>query len=120
MKILQIHNYYKSRGGETSVVNAEKELLESKGNEVIQLFSDNIHLKEIFREKKRFYSLLDRIIEEEKPDIAHIHNIFQIIGPEIFKYLHKRNMPVVMTIHKCRFLSPNGLFQDKNSKHLIF
>jgi len=44
MKILQRHNYYKSRGGEVSAVNAEKELFESKEHEVIQLFSDNISL----------------------------------------------------------------------------
>ena len=44
MRVLILHNYYRLRGGEQGVVNAEQDLLESHGHEVRRLTFDNEHI----------------------------------------------------------------------------
>ena len=62
MKILQIHNYYQTRGGEASVLEAEKELLEQNGHQVVQLLADNKNLSKLPFIKKIFYKKLEEIL----------------------------------------------------------
>jgi len=114
MKILQIHNYYQTRGGEASVVEAEKELLEQNGHQVVQLLADNKDLYKLPFIKKVFYKKLEEILKINNIDIAHIHNVFQIIGPRVYKILYNYNIPIIQTLHNFRFLCPNGLFFDNN------
>lgn len=126
MKILQIHNFYQTRGGEDSAVRAEKELLESKGNVVIPYYRHNDEIKKYgLFEKMRFvgatlYSArtvkeLTGIIDKEKPDAAHVHNVFPLISPSVYYCLKVRQIPVVQTVHNYRFLCPSGLFYRKGA-----
>lgn len=117
MRILQIHNEYKFRGGEDSVVDAEKELLKKNGNEVFQIIANNNNIKFFFKERKRFYKTLDSIVNENKIDIVHIHNVYHIIGNDLYKLLSFQNIPIVQTLHNFRFLCPAGLFMD-NLHHI--
>ena len=39
MKIIQVHNYYQQAGGEDSVVEAERTLLEEEGNIVFPIIN---------------------------------------------------------------------------------
>jgi len=116
MKILQIHNYYKHRGGESFVLNSEKELLEKKGHSVLQLTADNMDIRNIIFERFNFYKRLSKIIEENNIDVAHVHNIYQIIGPSLYRYFQGKGIPVVQTLHNFRFLCINGLFLDNKNK----
>ncbi|QQR77843.1 MAG: glycosyltransferase [Candidatus Moraniibacteriota bacterium] len=50
---------------------------------------------------------MERIILDFKPDIAHVHNIFHQISPSIFRPLKKAHVPVVMTLHDYKLISPN-------------
>lgn len=114
MKILQIHNYYQIRGGEASVVETEKELLEQNGHQVLQLLAYNKGLYKLPFVKKVFYKKLEEILTTNNIDVAHIHNVFQIIGPKVYKILYNYNIPIIQTLHNFRFLCPNGLFFDNN------
>ena len=49
MKILQCHNLYQLAGGEDSVVNDERELLESQGHEVVQYTLHNAAVEDLSR-----------------------------------------------------------------------
>lgn len=55
-----------------------------------------------FEAKKKLAHLLD----EEKPDIAHIHNIYHQISPSILHTLKKRSIPIVMTLYDYKMVCP--------------
>lgn len=50
---------------------------------------------------------IEKLIVEEKPDIAHAHNIEYYLTPAIYKVLKKHNIPVVMTLHNYNLVCPN-------------
>lgn len=119
MTILIIHNYYRQRGGEDSVFEIESEALAEAGHRVIKYTRHNCEVdKFTFWQKVTFpisafknrISLkeLEKIITSNTIDIAHIHNVFPLITPHIYKLLKKRNIKVVQTIHNYRFLCPSG------------
>lgn len=121
MKILQIHNFYRTRGGECRVVEAEKHLLESHGHTVLQFLADSSSLDHMALSKKASTFLqiphnfqiarrLENYVSEHKPDIAHVHNVFPMLSPAVYVTLKRNLVPVAQTIHNYRFLCPNGLF----------
>ncbi|MDD5289853.1 MAG: glycosyltransferase family 4 protein [Patescibacteria group bacterium] len=51
---------------------------------------------------------LKKLIKENGPfDVAHIHNIYHQISPSILPVLKKKKIPVVMTVHDYKLISPN-------------
>ena len=121
MKILQIHNFYQIYGGEDSVVTSEKGMLESKGHKVVQYSRHNEEFKKysLFQKITFFFTALysfrtarelDKLLDKEKFDIAHVHNVFPLISPSVYYCLKRHKVPVAQTIHNYRFLCPNGLF----------
>ena len=91
MKILQIHNVYIGKTGEEAVVEEERKVLEQNGHQVIQFIKDNSDLQTYSKlERLRMYSTLHAskeigaqlksIIQEERPDICHVHNTFPLLG----------------------------------------
>lgn len=126
MKILQIHNFYQTFGGEDMVVSLEKELLEAKGHKIVQYIRHNEEIKgySFFKKVEFFLNTiysrntakdLSRSINENRPDVAHIHNVFPLISPSVYYCLRRHNIPVVQTVHNYRFLCPNGLFYTKSA-----
>ena len=124
MKILQIHNKYLYYGGEDSVVKEEATLLKEKGHQVTQLFRDNkkeiISLNDKLKAliniaySKKSINLINQSLETiEKPDIAHIHNVFPLWTYSILEALSKKNIPVVMTLHNYRLVWDKLTLFDK-------
>jgi glycosyltransferase involved in cell wall biosynthesis len=56
------------------------------------------------REAKRN---MERLIQDFRPDIAHLHNIYHQLSPSILSPLRKAGVPVVMTLHDYKLVSPN-------------
>jgi len=121
MKILAIHNDYQINGGETAVFLAEIQLLKNAGHTVIPYVrnNDEIQKYDFFKKLAFFpnaifslksYFELRRLVKNERPDIAHVHNVFPLISPSVYTALHHENVPIVQTVHNFRFLCPNGLF----------
>ena len=54
---------------------------------------------------KKFGELLD----ETKPDLVHIHNIYHQISPSILPEAKKRKVPVIMHLHDYKLICPNYL-----------
>ncbi len=118
MKVLQVHNYYRFYGGECSVVDAERRLLEAHGHEVVAWTADSKDVP-VLRRAPAFLRIpytapqaraLARLVERDRPDIAHVHNVFPLLSPSVYAALKGCGVPVVQTIHNYRFLCPNGLF----------
>lgn len=121
LRILIIHNYYQQTGGEDLFVKAQIELLRKKKNEVIHFFKENSSIMNFSIWQKvmfpfhilfslKIYKEINRFIQKEKPDIAHVHNVFPLISPSVYKALRDAKIPTVQTLHNFRFLCPNGLF----------
>ena len=94
MKILQIHNAYKFFGGESAVVENEKNLLSDNGYSVKQIIRDNndeiknlidgiVVAKNLINSDKSKKIIKDTL-KLFTPDIVHIHNIFPLWSTSIF------------------------------------
>lgn len=53
---------------------------------------------------------MEELIEDERPDIAHLQNIHHHITPSIFYPLKKNNIPIVWTLHDFVLICPNTSF----------
>jgi len=62
-----------------------------------------------FEARRKFARLLDEV----KPDVIHLHNIYHQISPSILPAAKERGIPVVMTAHDYHLIAPNySLFHD--------
>ena len=129
MKILRINKCFYLKGGAERHYFALSELLERNGHTVIpfsmqdkrnrptpyaKYFIRNIDytkfsLKNIV---KFFYNReavknLEQLIEHERPDIAHLHNVYHQLTPAIIDVLKKHRIPVVMTLHDLKAVCPH-------------
>lgn len=123
MRILIIHNRYLQKGGEDTVVAAEKELLESYGNQVRICMFDNADIPNgaLGRIKAMLQSLSNSKAKQKvkaeiadfKPDVVHVHNTFYVASPAIYYAAQEAGVAVVQTLHNYRLLCPSAfLFHD--------
>lgn len=120
MKFLIIHNRYSKTGGEERVVEFQRELLERNGHEVVLYVRsyDEIRTWRFGRVKSFFTALrnkkaiadIRRIVADQKPDIAIVHNLFPVISPAILPVLKAGGVKVWMTVHNFRLVCPVGTF----------
>jgi glycosyltransferase involved in cell wall biosynthesis len=62
-----------------------------------------------FEAARKFGALLDEV----RPDVVHVHNIYHQISPSILPVARKRGVPVVLTAHDYALAAPNyALFHD--------
>lgn len=120
-KVLIIHNQYQIPGGEDTVVNNEKKLLEDNGHEVVLYIKNNNEISKMSKAKKvmvplkfiynaRSYRDVKRIIREQYIDVVHVHNTLNLISPSVYYAAKDCNIPVVQTIHNFRLLCPGATF----------
>lgn len=126
MKILVIHNQYLEKGGEDRVVDSEIKMLKDAGNQVVYYKCSNNDIKSFgFFKKIKFlfkdinwnrksYEEIKRIAREEKPDLAHIHNIFIYLSSSAYFALKEVGIPVVQTLHNYRLICLKGTFYANN------
>jgi glycosyltransferase involved in cell wall biosynthesis len=121
MKILIIHTIYRFKGGEDSVVESEKKMLQENGHEVYTLIFKNptnpvkalaVFFIALFNPISYFRVI--KAIKRFQPDLIHIHNCHFAASPSVFFAARKKNIPVVHTLHNYRLLCPSGiLFHQK-------
>ncbi|MBN4046689.1 glycosyltransferase family 4 protein [bacterium AH-315-P07] len=68
------------------------------------------HAKTILQ--RTFYSNevkenLTKLIQEQKPDIAHIHLIYHHLSPSVLDALGDADIPIVQTVHDFKLICPN-------------
>lgn len=140
MKILMINNHHYMMGGSEKVYFETAKILEEKGHQVIYFstqegktipntnsnffvkdpqFKNSSLLKKIKNGFRFIYSIeakekLTKLIEKEKPDIAHLHIFYGNLTSSILPVLKKNNIPMVMSVHEYRMLCPTYLMLDQN------
>jgi glycosyltransferase involved in cell wall biosynthesis len=121
MKILVVHNHYQQPGGEDTTVEQEAVLLRDAGHQVIVYRRSNHEVDSfnVFNKltlPARFIWASDavqdlrRLIQQEKPDIAHFHNTHFMISPAAYSACSEMCIPVVQTLQNYRLFCPNALF----------
>jgi len=132
MKILQINKYFYPKGGAETVFFNTIDLLLSFGHKVIPFalkndknkpsdyeeffvdypeLSDSGFITKLKNVRRFIYNKsaakqLEKIILKEKPDVAHIHLMFNGHSVSILPVLKKYNIPIVLTAHDYRLICP--------------
>ena len=133
MKILLINKFFFPFGGTETALFRTAELLRKRGHDVVffsmahpknmesrqsPLFVPRIDFEEIKRWGERFRGVqrilfgpeskarLDELLRIEKPDIAHLHNVYHHLSPAIVSTLKAHGIPVVMTLHDYKVICP--------------
>jgi len=117
MKIYQIYNEQRSLfGGEISVIEMTMRLLEINGNvtRLIMKSSRGID-KSLLKKISAFFSgiynvnsyrQIQRLIEEDPPDVVHVHSLYPMFSPSVLVACRRAGIPVVMTLHNQSLTCP--------------
>ena len=141
MKVLLIDVYNYNKGGAETVRFNTGKLLEEHGHQVVyftlkwkennpspysKFFPESKETRKgPFRQLKNmvnyFYHFeaakkLEQLIDDEKPDIAHIHLMWGQITPSIFPVLRKYHIPILLTVHDYRLVCPAYTFRDGSGR----
>lgn len=116
--VLLVHNAYQQRGGEDSVVDAELELLRSRGHVVETYFRRNDDLADMPAWQAAGQMLwspqtvreLGARIAASRPDVIHVHNTFPLISPSLYWAAERAGVPVVQTLHNFRLHCPQAMY----------
>src|SRR3954447_17841617 len=61
----------------------------------------------------RAYRALAGVVDEVRPDVAHVHHVFERLTVSVLDVLRRRGVPTVMTLHDYKPVCPNyRLFTD--------
>ena len=138
MKILLVNNQHFIMGGAHKVYFNTGDLLESMGHEVAYFstlshenkqtsyskffvntinprkasFFKKIKISFNYLYNKEVKSNLIDLINEFKPDIAHIHLFYGVLSISVLNVLKTKKIPIVHTVHDYRFLCPVNTFLD--------
>ncbi len=114
MKVLQVHNHHQSRGGEEVMFEAIGRILANEGHKVISLERNNRDINGLGGKLRAFkegcYSnsakrAISSILDSERPDIVHVHNVYTLISPSVLIACRNLNVPVVIRCADFRFIS---------------
>ena len=124
MKIVVIHNEYQRPSGEESVVAEEIEALKELGHDVVPYIVHNAKLTSAWDTVRAAfanifsvsqYLAIRKLIENEQPDLVHVHNFFPQISPAVFRACHKSAVPCLHTLHNYRLICPSTTLFHKGS-----
>ena len=137
MRVLLVNKFCFIKGGDSTYMFNLAELLQQHGHSISyfsmhhpnnkvtayeKYFVDEIDFIEVNRNKsilngmkvlsRAIYSHQARknvakLIEDVKPDIAHLHNIHAQITPSILYEFQRHNIPVFWTLHDYQWICPN-------------
>lgn len=141
MKILLINKYHYLKGGAERAYFDQAEILRKQGHEVA--FFSTLNKQNVPCEWSHYFveaadlsigshSVMEKIkittkiwynfearrqlrdlIKDFRPDVAHLHNIYHQLSPSVIDELKKQGVPMVMTLHDYKLVSPNyNLFVD--------
>ena len=118
VKVLLVHNYYQKLGGEDVSVNAEADLLESRGHEVFRYTRHSQDIASMPGWKiaagavwsPRTYLEVRGLIKSVRPDVLHCTNNFPLISPSVYEAAAVEEVPVVQALRNYRSLCANACF----------
>lgn len=140
MKILIANKFFYLKGGSERVLFQEREFLLNKRIKVIDFsmqnpknlasayfsyfvsyidyYNVNGFLTKLKNALKFIHSpqavrKIKHLIQKEKPDIAHLHNIYHQLTPSIIHPLKNHGIKVILTLHDGKLICPTYLMLNK-------
>ena len=119
MRILIAHSFYRLGGGEDRYVSQQVDLLGNR-HDVKLIGTRNEDLtpglktagQMIYSHRR---SEIEEIMEDHRPDVVHVHNVYPGLGPAVHLAASRRSIPLVMTVHNFRLRCPNGYMYTEGS-----
>ena len=121
MRILQIHNRYRSSspGGEDRVVDQEGAALRARGHVVERFERFNDDIDQWSRSRRAVGAGAGRLEpvgtararaddRRFRPDVVHVHNTFPLLSPSVLYACRDADVPVVVTLHNYRLTCRDG------------
>jgi glycosyltransferase involved in cell wall biosynthesis len=140
MKVLLVNKFFYPRAGAETAFFHTRDLLRAHGHDVIdfgmqdpqnvpseqsQFFaparsygSEASGLQRLRDAGTAVYSLsarraLGRLLDIERPDVAHLHNIYHQLTLSVVDELYRRRIPIVQTLHDWKIACPSyNLFTE--------
>lgn len=134
MKVLLASNHHGAlAGGAVAMIRVTEELLRSAGHDTVT-FAIREDANFDSRSRAYFPSIGDlrrqplpsddsgaspysiparvrvlRLVRAERPDVAHLHNVFGKLTLSVVDALHSESIPIVLTLHEYKSVCPNGV-----------
>lgn len=117
MRVLLVHNRYRTEGGEECHLDFLEKWLPQVGVEVRRFevatparmaLPERVRLGLTLAYRPEGARLVREAIVREAPGIVHFHNIFPLLTPAAMREARRHGLPVVVTIHNYRFACPAG------------
>ena len=109
MKVLIIHTYYISRGGEDLVFETESKFLSGSEIEVLTLpfYNANWTMLKFILYPFNIFSFFKtiRYLKKNKPDLVHVHNWHFSASPSVIVACKLMKVPIVQTLHNHRLIN---------------
>lgn len=122
MKILYIHNEYAKPSGEEHAAGELVALLREHGHDVRWFTRSSAEITDsVFSKIKALVAgiynpfsacSIAAILDEYKPDVVQVQNLYPLLSSSIFAPIKKRGIPVVMRCPNYRLFCPEGLSLD--------
>lgn len=138
MKVLLVNKFHYLKGGSEKYYFELGKLLEENGHEVAYFSmknEKNIHLnnKEYFVDEidlnsnnklkaldviysKENKKLMEKALDDFKPDIVHINNFQRQLSSSIISAIKKRNIPIIYTAHDLQAICPNIVMLNRENE----
>jgi glycosyltransferase involved in cell wall biosynthesis len=123
MRILQVHNSYRSAtpSGENRVVDREGEALEALGHEIRRFTYESDEIAGWSAAKKASLPArvvwnwdashdMKAVLREHRPEVVHVHNTFPLLSAAVLYACRDAGVPVVATLHNYRLACSDGGF----------
>jgi glycosyltransferase involved in cell wall biosynthesis len=138
MRILLINNFHNLKGGADRVYLNTGIMLTQKGHDVLYFSSLSSENEETeysryfvnisnkreanfltrlsgvrdYIYNRKAYDNLSKLIDECKPEVAHVHLFCGGLSSSILKILNIKKIPIIQTLHDYRLLCPANAFLD--------
>ena len=119
MKILYVHNEYGKPSGEEHAAGELVSLLKEHGHEVRWFTRSSAEISGSLCGKMKALAAgiynpfsakaIAKVLDEYKPDIVQVQNLYPLISSSIFAPIKERAIPVVMRCPNYRLFCPEGL-----------
>lgn len=120
MKVIQLHNRYRVRGGEDVLVDAIVRMLRERGVRVCEFVRNSREIRPGLGGRAAAFlggtyspsarAAMSRLLRRERPDLVHAHNLYPLLSPSVLVACRREGVPVVMSCHNFRLLCPEGTF----------
>ena len=123
MRVLQVHNRYRLRGGEEAVVENTDAVLKRHDihARLFEKSSDAISAGVAAKIGAVFSAIysprsrreMSRLLADFRPHVVHVHNLYPLLSPSVLLACRDAEVPVVMTVHNYRLMCPIAVhFRD--------